>query len=213
MEGYVYVLRNESLTGLLKIGSTTFGAEKRAKQLSNTTAIPTPFIVAYEIYVSHHEEFEKTIHKKLSQYRVNPKREFFEVSIEKVIEVINSEKENPYYKAEDKYTAIEILPKLIAKYSTYIDPDIVSARIYQEMDRVYFEYTKYEYIADYLKNQTIRRIDLGFIINDVDIDDKTFKETATIETNVDIFLELDNISMANCVGDIFIEEWFALLKI
>lgn len=27
-EGYVYILSNDSLNGLLKIGSTTFGAEK-----------------------------------------------------------------------------------------------------------------------------------------------------------------------------------------
>ena len=47
-EGYVYILSNDSLNGLLKIGSTTFGAEKRAKQLSYTTALPSPFIVEYE---------------------------------------------------------------------------------------------------------------------------------------------------------------------
>ena len=72
---------------MINIGSTTFGTEKRVKQLSNTTAIPTPFIVAYEIYVRHYEEFEKTIHNKLAFYRVSSKREFFEVSIEKVIEI------------------------------------------------------------------------------------------------------------------------------
>lgn len=207
-EGYVYILRNDSLKGLLKIGSKTFGAEKRAKQLSNTTAIPTPFIVAYEIYVRHYEEFEKTIHNKLAFYRVSPKREFFEVSIDKVIEIMNDEKEKPYYKADDKYSAIEILPKLVKKYGIYIEPNIVSARIYQEIDKVYFEYTKNEYIADYLKDQIIKRIDLGFIINGVDGKDKTFKETVAIETNVNIFLELDDLSMANCVGDIFTKEWF-----
>lgn len=209
-EGYIYILRNDSLKGLLKIGSTTFGAEKRAKQLSNNTAIPTPFIVAYEIYVRHHEEFEKVIHRKLDSYRVSPKREFFEVSIEKVIEIMNGEKDKPYYRADDKYSAIEILPKLVAKYGIYINPNIVSVRIYQEIDKVYFEYTEYEYIADYLKNQIIKRIDLGFIINGETEEDKTFKETVAVEENVDIFLELDDLSMANCVGDIFIKEWFTM---
>ena len=42
-------------------------------------------------------------------------------------------------------------------------------RICQNNERVYFEFTKNEYIADYLKNQIINRIDLGFIIgNDGD---------------------------------------------
>ncbi|EQF23629.1 meiotically up-regulated protein 113 family protein [Clostridioides difficile CD160] len=209
-EGYVYILRNDSLKGLLKIGSTTFGAEKRAKQLSNNTAIPTPFIVVYEIYVRHYEEFEKTIHKKLASYRVNTKREFFAVSIDKVIELMNYEKEKSYYKADDKYSAIEILPKLVAKYGIHINPDIVSARIYQEIDRVYFEYTKYKYRADYLKDQIIIRIDLQFITNDMDENDKIFKETVSIETNVDRFIRLDDISMANCVGDIFIKEWLPI---
>lgn len=207
-EGYVYILSNDSLNGLLKIGSTTFGAEKRAKQLSYTTALPTPFIVEYEIYVRHYVEFEKAIHRKLDSYRVNPKREFFAVSIDKAIEVIDHEKKKPYYDADDTYSAIEILPKLVKKYGTYIAPDIVSAKIYQEIERVYFEYTKYEYIDGYLKNQNIHRIDLGFIIVDIDEEDKLFKKEVPIEVNVKKFLELDDISMANCFGDIFIEEWF-----
>lgn len=207
-EGYVYILSNDSLNGLLKIGSTTFGAEKRAKQLSYTTALPTPFIVEYEIYVRHYVEFEKAIHRKLDSYRVNPKREFFAVSIDKAIEVIDHEKKKPYYDADDTYSAIEILSKLVKKYGTYIAPDIVSAKIYEEIERVYFEYTKYEYIDGYLKNQNIHRIDLGFIIEDIDEEDKLFKKEVPIEVNVKKFLELDEISMANCFGDIFIEEWF-----
>lgn len=207
-EGYVYILSNDSLNGLLKIGSTTFGAEKRAKQLSYTTALPTPFIVEYEIYVRHYVEFEKAIHRKLDSYRVNPKREFFAVSIDKAIEVIDHEKKKPYYDADDTYSAIEILSKLVKKYGTYIAPDIVSAKIYEEIERVYFEYTKYEYIDGYLKNQNIHRIDLGFIIVDIDEEDKLFKKEVPIEVNVKKFFELDEISMANCFGDIFIEEWF-----
>ena len=207
-EGYVYILSNDSLNGLLKIGSTTFGAEKRAKQLSYTTALPTPFIVEYEIYVRHYVEFEKAIHRKLDSYRVNPKREFFAVSIDKAIEVIDHEKKKPYYDADDTYSAIEILSKLVKKYGTYIAPDIVSAKIYEEIERVYFEYTKYEYIDGYLKNQNIHRIDLGFISVDIDEEDKLFKKEVPIEVNVKKFLELDEISMANCFGDIFIEEWF-----
>ena len=207
-EGYVYILSNDSLNGLLKIGSTTFGAEKRAKQLSYTTALPTPFIVEYEIYVRHYVEFEKAIHRKLDSYRVNPKREFFAVSIDKAIEVIDHEKKKPYYDADDTYSAIEILSKLVKKYGTYIAPDIVSAKIYEEIERVYFEYTKYEYIDGYLKNQNIHRIDLGFIIVDIDEEDKLFKKEVPIEVNVKKFLELDEISMTNCFGDIFIEEWF-----
>lgn len=113
-------------------GSTTYGAE----QLFSTTAISTPFKV-YGIYVCHYKEFEKAIHKKLALYRTNSKRGFFKVFIDKAIEIMNDESVKLYYKTQDNYVAIKILPKLIAKYSKYIDPNIVSARIYQEMDRVY----------------------------------------------------------------------------
>lgn len=49
---------------------------------------------------------------------------------------------------------------------------------------------------------------MGFIIVDIDEEDKLFKKEVPIEVNVKKFLELDEISMANCFGDIFIEEWF-----
>ncbi len=51
---------------------------------------------------------------------------------------------------------------------------------------------------------------MGFIINDIDENDKTFKGTASIETNVDIFLGLDDVTMANYVGDIFVKDWFGI---
>ena len=44
--GYIYILINKSFDGLLKIGSTTLGAEERARQISASTGVPMPFIVA-----------------------------------------------------------------------------------------------------------------------------------------------------------------------
>lgn len=75
--GYIYILINKSLEGLIKIGSTTLGVKERARQLSSSTGVPTPFIVAYEIYVEDCINFEKQIHNQLSEFRVNPNREFF----------------------------------------------------------------------------------------------------------------------------------------
>jgi T5orf172 domain. len=138
-EGYIYILVNRSYTGLIKIGSTTFGATLRAKQLSSSTAVPTPFTVAYEAYVSHYEELEKAIHDKLSQFRVSSKREFFKVQLDFAIEQISIMKESQYYRPTDHYESIEILPQLITKYGDNVDHQIVSARIYQEIDRVYLE--------------------------------------------------------------------------
>ena len=78
-------------------------------------------------------------------------------------------------------------------------------RICQNNERVYFEFTKNEYIADYLKNQIINRIDLGFIIgND---GDRMFNVEKHIGVNVYKFLALDDYSMLNCVDKIFTKEW------
>ncbi len=43
--GYVYVLMNSSMRGLVKIGKTEREPEERAKELSASTGVPTPFMV------------------------------------------------------------------------------------------------------------------------------------------------------------------------
>ena len=58
-QGYVYILINESYINLIKIGSTSFKSEDRAKRLSATTGVPTPFKVAFEMFVDNCKEFEK----------------------------------------------------------------------------------------------------------------------------------------------------------
>ena len=45
-EGFVYVLTNTSMPGLIKLGFTTQSPPKRAEQLSHETPVPTPFKVA-----------------------------------------------------------------------------------------------------------------------------------------------------------------------
>jgi hypothetical protein len=47
--GYVYILVNHSMVGLLKIGRTVRDSRARARELS-TTGVPTPFQVAFEVF-------------------------------------------------------------------------------------------------------------------------------------------------------------------
>ena len=47
MKGFVYVLSNASMPGLIKVGMTTKVPDGRAKELSSDTSTPTPFIVEY----------------------------------------------------------------------------------------------------------------------------------------------------------------------
>lgn len=200
--GYVYILINKSLDGLIKIGSTTLGAEERARQLSSSTGVPTPFMVAYEIYVDNSTKLEKQIHNMLDEFRVNPNREFFKYPLHKAIELIQKLNKNDDINV---FESIEISSSLLARYGNSIEESISSMRICQNNERVYFEFTKNEYIADYLKNQIINRMDLGFIIgND---GDRMFNVEKHIGVNVDKFLALDDYSMLNCVDKIFTKEW------
>jgi hypothetical protein len=85
--GFIYVLTNESMPNLVKVGLTSHLPEDRAKQLFST-AIPSPFIVAFRQITSHPRAVEKKAHELLSEFRVNKNREFFETTVEVAIEKV-----------------------------------------------------------------------------------------------------------------------------
>lgn len=80
MEGYIYILSNESMPGLIKIGRSINGARKRAKEL-NTTGVPSPFRVEFEVLVEDCVHAESVIHEHLSEHRV-PNKEFFKMPVD-----------------------------------------------------------------------------------------------------------------------------------
>ena len=88
MKGWVYILSNESLNGLIKIGFSTKDPENRARELSGDTGVPTPFVVEYEVLVDDPHGCEQKAHKLLSENRVNQKREFFQCTIDRAIETV-----------------------------------------------------------------------------------------------------------------------------
>ena len=75
--GYVYILENDSMPGLIKIGKTARNSRERAKELSNSTSVPTPFKVVFELSSDKYELLEREVHRKLTRNRVDNKREFF----------------------------------------------------------------------------------------------------------------------------------------
>ncbi len=81
----IYILTNESIPDYIKIGRAD-NLEKRMKQL-HTTGVPLPFECFYARKITI-ADAEKRIHSIFDDYRVNPKREFFTVSQEKVKEVL-----------------------------------------------------------------------------------------------------------------------------
>lgn len=89
MSDIIYVLTNEAMPGLVKIGLTTDSVESRITQLSAHTGVPLPFECYFAAEVNDCAKLEKTLHQLFSEARVNPKREFFKVDPEKVVLAIS----------------------------------------------------------------------------------------------------------------------------
>jgi len=75
--GFVYFLTSESMPGLYKIGFTSKHPKARAAEISNSTGCPTPFKVFTYIGCESPREVERHLHKIFAEYRINDKREFF----------------------------------------------------------------------------------------------------------------------------------------
>jgi hypothetical protein len=88
MPGLIYVLTNEAMPGLVKIGLTTDSVESRIANLSSNSGVPLPFECHFAAAVPDDvnlPKLEKTLHQLFAEHRVNPKREFFKVEPEKVV--------------------------------------------------------------------------------------------------------------------------------
>ncbi len=87
--GFVYVLINPSMPGLLKIGRTNRSTDERLREL-NVTAVPTPFVLAYESFFDDSALAEEFVHAYLEAkgHRVSQQREFFDAPLNLVVDAI-----------------------------------------------------------------------------------------------------------------------------
>jgi len=87
--GIVYILRNSSYQEtIVKVGRTSRSSELRASELSRPTGIATPFEVLYEEAVADCERAEQIVHGRLSEWRVNESREFFNVPLKDAVRAV-----------------------------------------------------------------------------------------------------------------------------
>lgn len=85
--GYVYVLSNPAMPGLVKVGRSINGGHSRGKTMYQT-GVPEQFVLEFELYCAEHETLETLAHEKLAQFRVNPGREFFKCCAAEAIEAL-----------------------------------------------------------------------------------------------------------------------------
>jgi hypothetical protein len=89
VEGYLYILSNAEMPGLLKIGITIRSVTERVAELSSTTGVPVPFTVEAHFESRDPKSDEAAIHKLLAQHRV-PGREFFRVTLADALKAARS---------------------------------------------------------------------------------------------------------------------------
>jgi len=108
-EGWVYVLSNKAMAGLVKVGYSMRDPTIRAEEISNSTGVPLPYIVSYRALVVSPNQVEQDVHLALDDKRVNEKREFFKC---KIMEAIQAIRKNSLVKYEE--INMESLNEIIA---------------------------------------------------------------------------------------------------
>lgn len=84
MAQIIYVLTNQAMPGLVKIGRTTDSIDTRMRQL-HSTGVPKAFDCHFAAEVENCEELERKLHRLFADVRYKPNREFFEVDPAKVV--------------------------------------------------------------------------------------------------------------------------------
>ncbi len=88
--GFVYVMRAPlHPKNVFKIGLTQKSTDERANELSNATGVPGKIYVMHEWAVGDCVAVEREVHRRLFEYRVDPRREFFEAPLEQIMTVID----------------------------------------------------------------------------------------------------------------------------
>ena len=109
--GTVYVLTNEAIPGLVKIGKTRQGDPQVRMDQSYGTGVPVPFECPMAIRVNDLDLVERALHTAFGPQRINPKREFLAIESEQVtalLTVIDGEDVTPEInRSNESISAVE----------------------------------------------------------------------------------------------------------
>jgi hypothetical protein len=85
--GYLYILTNPSMPGLVKIGITTRSVADRASELNAATGVPAKFNIEAYFESSDPRLHESSVHRSLARVRIKGK-EFFRVGLADAINAV-----------------------------------------------------------------------------------------------------------------------------
>ena len=88
--GFIYILTNPSLVGIVKIGKTTRSPANRVAELSSATGVPTPFQLVYYAEFADCDAAERALHGLFTDRnaRVADNREFFRIAPHEAITAV-----------------------------------------------------------------------------------------------------------------------------
>jgi len=85
-EGYIYILENKGIPGILKIGFTEKSPTERVKEINSGTGVITTWYIANAFACKSPKTIEILVHQSLKQYNVN--KEGFGVTLPYAEDVI-----------------------------------------------------------------------------------------------------------------------------
>jgi len=94
---FVYILTNEAMPGIIKIGLTDRPVSERVLGLDNTS-VAVPFQCYYAARVDNNQRIERALHTAFGDFRVRPNREFFKLDpykVKVILEVLAIEDVTP----------------------------------------------------------------------------------------------------------------------
>ena len=138
----VYILTNEAMPGLIKIGLTNSTVEQRMITLDNTS-VPLPFECYYAARVSDSAKIERALHVGLGDHRVRNSREFFRIDpyrAKAILEVLAIEEVTPgasVFVEPDDLRALQKGMKMVASSEWRVasgNPDWVGYELFASWD-------------------------------------------------------------------------------
>lgn len=187
MQTIIYVLTNQAMPGLIKIGITD-NLEKRIRDLSSSTSVPVPFQCYYARRVDNPKEIENALQYSLSDYRININREFFDIEpekIKKLLETYSGENVSPTIKdnftEEDKESLSNISKRKKFNFKmiglekgaiiNFIEKPEITAEVYSETEILYNnEITTLSAAAQKIKNKSSLQGTIYWIYNGETLD-------------------------------------------
>ena len=122
VRGWVYVLTNKAMPGLVKIGFSTKDPSLRAQELEGT-GLPHPYVVEYDVLVVDPRHVEQAVHAQLRAH--NESKEFFRTEVVAAVNVIRE-----VIASQEKTIIVEshIGPIAAAHFSDTADVDRTGSR-------------------------------------------------------------------------------------